>query len=202
MNLWIAREVGLKRVNAFCANHFFVEIVILIVDILRRQGARLSVLVSCCDRATMSSYGISPGRRSPFCNISSAISRRTSDADRAEGINLIPFSPLGKHYSDTDDFDELYIAPRDYGRRQAYLRTYTFTRASPKTPMAPEKVKKSLTRLKAAAWAVVACKYRLPLRVRVIKEKMLIKSSQYLTNGVHYLRPSCMQMPKCVMAGG
>lgn len=150
----------------------------------------------------MSSYGISPGRRSPFESISNVISRCTSDADRVEGINLIPFSPLGKHYSDTDDFDEYYIAPRDYGRRQAYLRTYTFTRASPKVPMAPEKVKKSLTRLKAAAWAVVACKYRLPLRARIVKEKMMIKTSQYLSNGVHYLRPSCMQMPKCLMARG
>jgi hypothetical protein len=150
----------------------------------------------------MNSYGISPGRRSPFRNISNAISRHTLDVDRAEGINLIPSSPLGKHYSDTEDFDELYIAPRDYGRRQAYLRTYTFTRASPKGLMPPEKVKKSLTRLKVSAWAVVACKYRLPLRARIMKEKMIIKTSQYLSSGVNYLRPSCMQMPKCLMAGG
>jgi hypothetical protein len=152
----------------------------------------------------MSSYASASGRRSPFGNISNAISRRTSDADRAEGVRLIeiPFSPLGKHYSDSDDFDEFYIAPRDYWRRQAYLRTYTFTRASPKPPKAPEKVKKSLTRLKAAAWAVVACKYRLPLRARIMKENMVIKTSQYLSNGVHYLRPSCMQMPKCLIAGG
>ena len=149
----------------------------------------------------MSSYANSSGRRSPFGNISNVIGRRTSDADRAEGLRLIeiPFSPLGKHYSDSDDFDELYIAPRDYRRRQAYLRTYTFTRASPIPPNAPEKVKKSLTRLKAAAWAVVACKYRLPLRVQIMKENMVSKTSQYLSSGVHYLRPSCMQMPKCLI---
>jgi hypothetical protein len=56
--------------------------------------------------------------------------------------------------------------------------------------------------LKVAAWAVVACKYRLPLRARIMKEKMIIKTSQYLSSGVNYLRPSCMQMPKCLMAGG
>ncbi|KAG0589914.1 hypothetical protein M758_1G054400 [Ceratodon purpureus] len=152
----------------------------------------------------MGSYANSSGRRSPFGNISNAITRRTSDADRAEGVRLIeiPFSPLGKPCSDTDDLDELYIAPRDYRRRQAYLRTYTFTRASPKPPKpAPEKVKKSLTRLKAAAWAVVAVKYRLPRRARIMKENMAIKTSQYLSNGVRYLRPSCMQMPKCLIAG-
>ncbi|XP_024374255.1 uncharacterized protein [Physcomitrium patens] len=147
----------------------------------------------------MSSNGIS---RSPFGNFSSAITRRTSaDVDKIEGLRLIelPYSPLIRNdHSDTDDFDDLFISPRDYGSRQAYLRSYTFTRAEPK---APEKIKKSLLRLKAAAWAAVACKYRLPLRARLLKERMLIKTSEYLSNGVHYLRPSCVQMPKCLMAG-
>lgn len=152
----------------------------------------------------MSIYANSSERRSPFGSITNVISRRTYDTDRDVGVRFIeiPFSPLRKQYSDTDDFDELYIAPRDYRRRQAYLRTYTFTRASPKPPRAPEKVKKSLTRLKAAAWAVAACKYRLPLRARIMKENVVIKSSHYISTGVRYLRPSCMQMPKCLTARG
>jgi len=132
----------------------------------------------------------SAGRRSSF----------SCDGDRIEGFRLIeiPFSPLLNTWSDTDDMDELFVSPRDYGSRQAYLRSYTFTRAEPNAK-APEQVKKSLLRLKAAAWAVVATS-RLPLRARILKEKMIIKSSQYLNNAVHYLRPSCVQMPKCLMA--
>ncbi|KAG0578819.1 hypothetical protein KC19_4G051500 [Ceratodon purpureus] len=140
----------------------------------------------------MCSYGNSAGKRSALA----------TEGDRMEGFRMIemPFSPLLNTWSDTDDMDELFISPRDYGSRQAYLRSYTFTRAEPNAK-APEKVKKSLLRLKAAAWAVVACKYRLPLRARILKERMIIKSSQYLSNGVQYLRPSCVQMPKCLMAG-
>lgn len=126
----------------------------------------------------------------------------TSDADRMEGsfrFIEIPFSPLhNKAHSDVED--DLFISPRDYGSRQAYLRSYTFTRADAQAAAepAPYKVKKSLLRLKAAAWAVVACQYRLPLRARVFKETLVMRTSQYLSNGVHYLRPSRMQ---CVMAG-
>jgi hypothetical protein len=128
--------------------------------------------------------------------------RRASFAGDGERFRLIevPFSPLVNRWSGEDDMDELFIAPRDYGSRQAYVRSYTFTRAEPDAKAA-EKVKQSLRRLRAAAWAVVACKYRLPLRARILKERMIIRSSQYLTTGVHYLRPSCVPMPKCLMAG-
>ncbi|XP_024370079.1 uncharacterized protein [Physcomitrium patens] len=142
----------------------------------------------------MTSYG----KRSSFGNVS----RRTSDADRTDGFRLIeiPFSPLAKCYFSDDEF---YIAPRDYGSRQAYLRSYAFTRAdSPKASKAsPEKMKKPLSRFKAAAWAVVACKHPpFSLRVKVIKEKMMVEISRCFSNGVHCLRPSCLRMPHCVMA--
>lgn len=150
----------------------------------------------------MSPYNNYPGKHSPFATSFGNTSRRRSDVDKVEGFRLIdiPFSPFRNEYSGTEDFDDFTISPRDYGSRQEYLRSYTFTRPSTTEPKTPEKVKKSLLRLKAAAWAVVACNYRLPLRARIFKEKMVIRTSHYLSNGVQYLRPSCVQMPKCLMA--
>jgi hypothetical protein len=132
-------------------------------------------------------------------------SKRRSEVDKNESFKLIeiPFSPLRKNEEDwVEEHDYVHgfqfaNCARDYGSRQAYLRSYTFSRES---NQAPEGMKKSLLRLKAAAWAVVACNYKLPLRARLLKEKIAIRTSQYLNNGMQFLRPSCMQMPKCLMA--
>jgi hypothetical protein len=155
---------------------------------------------------------------SPFRSYMSSSKRRSSDhavdyRNRVEGFRLIeiPFSPLracneqdliwdihenpaATEYQQQQDFEFCTIAPRDYESRQEYLRSYTFSK---ERKLAPEKIKKSLLRLKAAAWAVVACNYRLPLRARMLKETIAIRTSQYLRSGVHFLRPSCMEMPKC-----
>lgn len=139
-------------------------------------------------------------------------SQRSSFTEGMEGFRLleIPFSPLPGHNTTASNaqdarYDDLFISPRDYGSRQAYLRSYTFTRASADQEQeeqaaaaAPEarKISPSLLRLKAAAWAVMACTNRLPRGARVFKEKMAIKTSHCLGTSVRYLR-----MPQCLMAG-
>lgn len=137
-----------------------------------------------------------------------------SFTEAMEGFRFIeiPLSPLLHNTPEEDMYDDLFISPRDIGSRQAFLRSYTFTRAdhpplehedaaAEANKRTSEQRKTSLLRLKAAAWAVVACnvKYRLPLRARVLKDKMLIKTSQYLTHSVSSLRSPTM--PRCLMAG-
>lgn len=139
-----------------------------------------------------------------------------SFTEAMEGFRFveIPLSPLLHNTPEEDIYDDQFISPRDIGSRQAFLRSYTFTRAD-HPPLEHEEAaaageakrstsgqrNTSLLRLKAAAWAVVACnvKYRLPLRARVLKDKMVIKTSQYLTHSVSSLRSPTM--PRCLMAG-
>jgi hypothetical protein len=142
---------------------------------------------------------------SPFRSYSSK--RRPSDVDKSESFRLIEvrFSPLCNEDWDLESleyesYEEFAViaGPRDYGSRQEYLRSYKFSRPDRSAPA--EKMKDSLLRLKAAVWAIVACNYQLPLGARMFKEKIAIRTSQFLSDGAQFLRPSCMQMPKCLIA--
>lgn len=110
---------------------------------------------------------------------------RRSDADTGDGhffkLIEIPFSPFQNEFGDDDDDEFDNPAARrsyngNYGSRQEYLRSYTFSR---KQTM-QERVKSRLGRLKAAAWAVVACNCNLiPRRIRRMKEKLALKSLRH-----------------------
>lgn len=129
-------------------------------------------------------------------------SRRRSDADAGDYhlFKLIefPVSPFqsdlgdgdgdGEDEDDEDDEDLDYAGAGagarrrscNYGSsRQEYLRSYTFSRHAAK-PTLQERVKSRLGRLKAAAWAAVACNpYNLPRRVRRIKDKLALRSARH-----------------------
>jgi hypothetical protein len=90
------------------------------------------------------------------------MSRRRSDVDTGDFFKVIeiPFSPFQNDFGAGDDEDFNFAVssrgdPR--GSRQEFLRSYTFSRATKQTVY--EKMKSNLLRLRATAWAVVACNY-------------------------------------------
>lgn len=109
------------------------------------------------------------------------MSRRRSDVDTGDFFKVIeiPFSPFQNDYGVGDDEDfNFAVSTRvssrggghgdPLGSRQEFLRSYTFSRATKQTVY--EKMKSNLLRLRAAAWAVVACNYpRLRNPTRTIK---------------------------------
>lgn len=136
------------------------------------------------------------GRNLRFDSKVGNISRRRSDLNSSDLIKLIeiPFSPFQNDYGEGDDEDfDFAVVHRNYSTRQEYLRSFTFC----KKQTMPEKMKKSLRRLTAAAWAVIACNHGPSYQAKRLKEKMTFKASR-LFNGSRCVRlPSRPSMPSC-----
>lgn len=88
------------------------------------------------------------------------------------------------------DDGEFYLCPgyESYRNRQLYLHSYKFTREETLS----EKLRTSLSKFKAAAWAAMVCNYR-PVVVRKIKKK-LHSTRHYLKSGA----PLPLPLPKCL----
>lgn len=83
----------------------------------------------------------------------------------SEHQRLIGSPYVGSYYWENGDFHFYGPGYEDYMKRQLYLRSYKFTRERTLS----DRLMSSLSKFKAAAWAVVACNYR-PVLVRRIKE--------------------------------
>lgn len=118
---------------------------------------------------------------------------RRSDVDTGDHnffkLIEIPFSPFQNDFGDDDGDDfEFEFAGSAVGRRrscnygssrQEYLRSYTFSRTVAKQTL-QERMKNRFGRLKAAAWAALACNpHNLPRRVCRIKDKLTLKSAHH-----------------------
>lgn len=98
-------------------------------------------------------------------------------------------SLLDSSFNEEESMD-FFIAPgwERYKNRQFYLHSYTFTREK----TLGERMKASLSKFKAAAWAVMACNYR-----RVVPKKikgLLSSTTRCLRSGVQLK----MSLPQCL----
>lgn len=139
----------------------------------------------------------------PSYAAATATSRR-SDVDRSDVIFRLE-DELGKDDAD-DEFDNSSFAaasrpaPHHHHKngnnvnsssRQEFLRSYTFSRKQP----VHEKVKSGLLRMRAAAWTVVACNFRLSPRARRIRDKLAFRPSRLVCCGAHRQRRSSIRPP-------